>query len=188
MDERIRTFIAVKIKPEQKLIEQLHELKRLFKDERINWVPENNFHLTLRFLGDTTPEQLVAMHSSLEQLSNQFYAFDFQISGTGTFGSKGNPRVLFVNIQFPEVMRSLVNEIEEAVVSVGFHEELKPFRPHLTLGRIKHLENRTRFLQIVNEIPQLDYQNVRVSEFILYQSILQPSGPIYKTLKTYILR
>lgn len=188
MDEKIRTFIAVKIYPEQRLIDQLRDFKRLFKDERINWVPEDNFHLTLRFLGDTTLEQLAVIHSSLEQLSNQLSAFDFQISGTGTFGSKGNPRVLFVNIQFPEDMRILVKKIEEAVVSAGFCEELKPFRPHLTLGRIKHLENRTRFLQIVNEIPQLDYQIVRVSEFILFQSILQPRGPIYKPLKTYLLR
>lgn len=188
MKDKIRTFIAVKIHPEQKLLDQLHEFKRLFKDERINWVPEDNFHLTLRFLGDTTREQLADLHSNLKQLSNQFSSFDFQISGTGTFGSKGNPRVLFVNIQFPEEMGKLAKEIEKVASSVGFHEELKPFRPHLTLGRIKYLENRTRFLQIVNEIPQLDYQTVRVSEFVLYQSILQPGGPIYKPLKTYILR
>jgi len=188
MKDKIRTFIAIKIKPEKKLIDLLLEFRRLFNDERINWVSEDNFHLTLRFLGETTHEQVHALHSSLEQISNQFKKFEFKISGTGTFGPKSNPRVLFVNIHFPEEMEKLVKEIEKAMVLVGFYEELKPFRPHLTLGRIKYLNDRTRFLRILDEISQVDYQTVQVSEFVLYQSILRPEGPVYKPLKTYLLQ
>ena len=188
MKDKIRTFIAIKIEPEQKLVNQLLEFKKHFKDERINWVQEDNLHLTLRFLGETSREQVLALHTKFEQLSNQIRSFEFKISGTGTFGSKGNPRVIFVNIQFTEEMEKLAKEIEKVVVSVGFHKELKPFRPHLTLGRIKYLNNRLRFLQIMDEIPQVDYQNVRVSEFVLYQSILRQEGPVYKPLKTYLLQ
>jgi len=188
MKDKIRTFIAIKIKPGQKLIGQLREFKRLFKNERINWVPEDNFHLTLRFNGDTTREQLEALYLEMDMVANQISTFNFQISGTGYFVRKGNPRVLFVNIVFPEEMKKLAEKIETAVVSVGFQENLKPFRPHLTMGRIKQLENRTRFYQMMEEQPKVEYQSVQVSEFILYQSILRPEGPVYKPIKTYPLR
>lgn len=187
MENNIRTFVAIKINPEQKLIAQSHEFKQLFKDERINWVPEDNFHLTLRFIGNTNTEQVHILCDILGELAKRINLFEFQISGTGYFGTKGNPRVLFANIKFSEEMKQLVNEIEKTVVSLGFHEELKPFRPHLTLGRIKHLENRSRFIRILDEMPQQHYQSVHVSEFILYQSILRPDGPVYQPIKTFVL-
>lgn len=188
MKDTIRTFIAIKISSEEKLKGQLQSLKTLFKDERINWVDPDNFHLTLRFLGETSREQLNLLHPKLQQLSSQFKQFNFDISGLDTFGNKGNPRVLFVNIQFPEELEKLVKDIENAVVSVGFHSELKPFRPHLTLGRIKHLSNRSLFIKEVNQIPNSNYQSVQVSEIILYQSILRPSGPEYKPIHKYSLQ
>lgn len=188
MKDKIRTFIATKVHPEQKLLDQLNEFKKQFKNERLNWVPAQNFHLTLRFLGETTHSQVLELDKKLELLSAQFKAFDIQILGTGSFGPKGNPRVIYSNIQFPDEMRILASEIEKVAVSIGFHEELKPFRPHLTLARIKNLNNRTQFLQAMNEMPQIKYQSVRVTEFILYQSILGTEGPVYKPLKTYQLQ
>ena len=187
MGHNIRTFVAIKIKPEQKLIGQFSEFRRLFRDEQINWVSEDDFHLTLRFIGNTSSEQISILKNKLEEIATQINSFEFQISGAGYFKSKGTPRVLFVKIIHPEILEQLVALVEEAVVAVGFHKELKPFRPHLTLGRIKYLENRTRFYQLMDELPSVQYQNVRVSEFILYQSTLRPEGPVYKPIKTFEL-
>lgn len=187
MENNIRIFVAIKINPEQKLIAQFHEFKQLFKDEQINWVQEENFHLTLRFLGEIAQHKITGLTIGLQEIASQFHSFEFQISGTGYFGTKGNPRVLFANIGFPNEMKQLANEVEKTVVSRGFYEELKPFRPHLTLGRIKHLENRSRFIRILDEMPQQHYQSVQVSEFVLYQSILRPEGPVYQPIKTFVL-
>lgn len=187
MENNIRIFIAIKINPEQKLKAQFDEFKLLFKDERINWVQEDNFHLTLRFIGNTNAGQVRVLCDKLVELAKQINPFEFQILGAGYFGTKDNPRVLFVNTRVPDEMKQLANDVEKAVVSLGFRGELKPFRPHLTLGRIKHLENRSRFIRVLDEMPQQHYQSVHVSEFILYQGILRPEGPVYQPIKTFVL-
>ena len=185
MKDVIRTFIAIKIQPEQKLIDQRAKLKQLFKNERINWVSEDNFHLTLRFTGDTTREQLYALVDGLEALTPQFKPFEIKVEGAGYFSAKGKPRVLFVKVACPEMMNDLVAGVERTVQEAGFHRELKPFRPHLTLGRIKYLENNNRFFEILDTMPQLEYQRQIVNEIVLYQSILRPEGPVYKTIQKF---
>ncbi len=188
MEKHIRTFVAVKIIPEQKLIDQFSSFKKLFRDERINWVPEDNFHLTLRFLGNTTREQLYALVDRLENVAAACSKFEFTIAGAGYFKSKGNPRVLFLKLIEEDALAMLAQKVEEAVTAVGFHPELKPFRPHLTLGRIKYLENRSRFTSIIDALPEKEYQQVEVSEFILYQSILSSDGPTYKAIQKFQLQ
>ncbi len=188
MKDTIRTFIAIKINPDPVLIDQLSEFKRLFKDERINWVPEDNFHLTLRFIGDTSREQLYELVDRLEEVASNQNSFKFKIEGAGYFKSKGNPRVLFVKIVDEGALKNLAEKVEVEVVASGLHAELKEFRPHLTLGRIKFLDNRNRFYASVDELPQREYQTVEVSEFILYQSILRSKGPIYKPIRIFKLQ
>ncbi|WP_340114485.1 RNA 2',3'-cyclic phosphodiesterase [Maribellus mangrovi] len=188
MQKEIRTFIALKIKPEQELVTQMRTFKKLFKDESINWVPEDNFHLTLRFIGNTTREQLYNLVDKLEDVTKEQAGFSFKIEGAGYFKSKGNPRVLFVKITEEEALKQLAKKVESAVTSIGFFPELKSFRPHLTLGRIKFLENRNRFMSIIDELPEKEYQQVEVSEFVLYQSILRPEGPVYKPIQTFQLQ
>lgn len=184
----IRAFIALKINPEQKLLDQFREFKRLFKGARIKWVPEENFHLTLRFIGNTTREQFYALIDRLEELALQINPFEIKIEGAGYFSSKGMPRVLFMKIRYPETLNKLVADVEQAVVETGFHQELKPFRPHLTLGRIKHLDKHIRLTDILDNIPNIEYQRQFVDEFILYQSILRSEGPVYKPIKTFKLK
>ena len=87
-----------------------------------------------------------------------------------------------------QALSQLAQKVENVVTSIGFLPELKPFRPHLTLGRIKFLENRNRFMAIIDELPHKEYQQVEVSEFILFQSILRPEGPVYKPLQTFKLQ
>ena len=185
MKDVIRTFVALKIQPEQKLIDQLNEFKRLFRNERINWVPENNFHLTLRFIGDTTREQLCKLVDGLNALTPQFSSFEIKVEGTGYFSAKGKPRVLFLKVVYPEELQRLVSGVEQLVIETGFHPELKQFRPHLTLGRIKHLENSNRFFNVLDSLPQHEYQHQMVSEIILYQSTLRPEGPVYKSIQKF---
>lgn len=188
MKDVIRTFIALKIQPEQRLIDQLNEFKRLFRNERINWVPEDNFHLTLRFIGDTTREQLYSLVDGLEALTPLFSPFEIKVEGADYFSAKGKPRVLFLKVVYPDELQKLVSGVEQLVVETGFHPELKPFRPHLTLGRIKHLGNRNRFIAVLDSLPQYEYQRQMVSEIILYQSILLPDGPVYKPIQKFELK
>ncbi len=173
--------------PNQALVNQLWNFQKLFKNERINWVPEDNFHLTLRFIGNTTREQLYELVDRLDEVAAEQKQFGFTISGAGYFKSKGNPRILFLKINEEKMLTDLATKVEAAVTATGFNTELKPFRPHLTLGRIKNLDNRSRFTSIIDALPEKEYQQVEVSEFILYQSILRAEGPAYKPIQKFKL-
>lgn len=188
MHTEIRTFVALKIHPEVEVLNQLNSFKLAFKNDSIKWTDEANFHLTLRFVGNTTREQLYKLVDGFEVLSEQFKPFQIELKGAGYFQRKGKPQVLFLKIPESEALRNLAAAIEKEVVAAGFYEELKPFRPHLTLGRIKHLESRVRFYSFVDELNETKYQDSLVSEFTLYQSILKPEGPVYKAIKTFKLK
>lgn len=188
MKKEIRTFVAIKIQPGQKLLKQVSSFKEQFKDDRINWVSDDNLHLTLRFIGNTTREQLYTLVDALEVFVESCSPFSFELKGCGYFNGKGKPRVLFVKVKELEQLKQMAEGIEKCVVSCGFQNELKPFRPHLTLGRIKYLENRNRFIAVMDEMEVISYQHVEVSEFILYQSILSTEGPSYKRIKTFEIK
>ncbi|RIJ46840.1 RNA 2',3'-cyclic phosphodiesterase [Maribellus luteus] len=188
MNKEIRTFVAVKIIPEKALMDQFQQFKSIFRGDGINWVQEDNFHLTLRFLGNTSRFQAEQLSERFAEVASGFTSFEFAVKGVGYFKSKGSPRVLFLKISDSEQLSALASEIETSVVAAGFQEEQKAFRPHLTLGRIKHLGNRNRFCSIVDDLPEALYQRVKVSEFIFYQSILRPEGPVYQPIETFQLK
>ncbi|MCY1718821.1 RNA 2',3'-cyclic phosphodiesterase [Prolixibacteraceae bacterium Z1-6] len=188
MQSEIRTFIAVKIRPEQKLLKLLKDFKSVFAGESIKWVDEDNLHLTLRFLGNTTRQQLYELVDRLQVVAELTDSFQLKIKGAGYFKSKGQPRVVFVRIIDSDSLSELVAGIEQNAVAIGFQDELKAFRPHLTLGRIKHLENKNRFYSKMEKLESIDFQKVDVTEFILYQSILRPEGPVYRVIKKFELK
>ena len=150
----------------------MNSFKDQFIGEKINWVPGNNFHLTLRFLGNTNREQLHELVDAFEHTASKVKAFTIELKGAGYFKSKGKPRVIFLRVLESGQLEDLVTMIEKDVVSCGFHKELKPFRPHLTLGRIRRLENQSNFVAVLSNMETISYQEETVASFILYQSIL----------------
>lgn len=188
MRDHIRTFVAIKIDPNQEVMNLLKRFKNLFPHDRINWVDTDNFHLTLRFIGNTTREQLYELVDRLENLLSEKPKFGITLKGCGYFKSKNQPRVLFIKLSESKELLQLAREIEKHVVACGFDEEKKAFRPHLTLGRIKSVENRNRFFSLIDELPTVEYQKTEVKEIILFQSILKQSGPEYRPIKTFTLK
>ncbi|MDX8340864.1 RNA 2',3'-cyclic phosphodiesterase [Draconibacterium sp. IB214405] len=188
MRDHIRTFIAIKIHPNEKVLDLLQYLKKQFPADKINWVDTENFHLTLRFLGNTTREQLYELVDRLEEVVSRKKKCKLSLKGTGYFKSKNQPRVLFVKIQAEEVLELLVQEIEKEVVSCSFEAEQKAYKPHLTLGRIKHVQNTNRFFSLLDEMPSDIYQEIKVDGIILFQSILKTTGPEYRPIKTFALQ
>ncbi len=183
MKETIRTFIAIKITAEKKLLDSIAELKKSLAGEEIRWVDIDNLHLTLRFLGETNQFQVAEIIKMLESISKQFQPFQFSLKGVSIFKKKIQPRVLFVSIENDLVLKQLAAEILEMSKTPGFKVEENTFNPHLTLGRIKFIQNKTDFYALVNKFCDTKFQSVIVSETIFYQSILGSEGPTYKPLK-----
>ncbi|MCG6185988.1 RNA 2',3'-cyclic phosphodiesterase [Maribellus maritimus] len=175
----IRTFIAVKIKPEPELVNLLHNCRDVFEREAIKWVEENNLHLTLKFLGETSPAQIQKIKNCIENSGAKYSSFVFQLNGLGYFESKGQPRVLFSGIRNFEQIEFFAADLETCLNTLGFEKENREFKPHLTIGRIKFLKNKKSFYRFVEERKNQTFQIVKVTEVIFYQSILKTGGPQY---------
>ncbi len=182
MPEMLRTFIAVKIEPEPELLQLMKCLKKKFSDQKIKWVEENNLHLTIKFLGDTTPLQVEKVKEILQETAKNFSEFQFDLQGIGFFKRNRQPKVLFVNIEKYKYLKQFADELDTKLSGLGFEKEQREFNPHLTLGRIKYLRNKSRFYKTIEEYKSILIQQVKIDEIIYYQSILKSDGPEYKFL------
>jgi RNA 2',3'-cyclic 3'-phosphodiesterase len=123
----------------------------------------------------------------LNQVSKQFSSFSFELEGLGFFKNREKPRVLFANIKEGEVLQLLAAEIDNRLSTFGFEPEKRPFKPHLTLARIKFLKNKKAFYQAVEKYRETLFQSVNIYELIFYRSILRPEGPEYLSINKFKL-
>jgi RNA 2',3'-cyclic 3'-phosphodiesterase len=184
MTDLIRTFVAVKIEPAPALIQMMNELKTELSGEAVKWVEANKLHLTMKFLGDTMSSQVDEIGEELNHAAKMFSSFSFQLEGLGFFKNKGMLRVLFANIKEGEVLQHMTAEIGFRLANLGFEPEPRPFKPHLTLARIKFLKNKKAFYQAVEKYRDTFIQTVTINELIFYRSVLKPEGPEYLPLNT----
>lgn len=184
----IRTFIAIKIEPGKDLIDLMNVCTKSLRNESIKWVEPENMHLTLKFLGDTSVEQVERVKEFLDKKISRFAVFNFIIHGLGYFKSNGQPRVIYSGIKDYQVLKDLNIEIGNEMLQLGFQKESREFNPHLTLGRIKSVKNKKSLFQLMEKYGNQKIQVVKVTEVIFYQSILKPQGPIYQPLKKVVLK
>ena len=137
-----------------------------------------NLHLTLKFLGEVEFEKIKEIRKNLQKI--KLKKFKVEMGEIGVFSPKFI-RILWLSIKGCE---KLQKEIDEKLVN--FFEKEKRFMGHLTLARIKRIEDRKAFLNSLNriKIPKLDFE---IKEFKLKSSILDSKGPKYEDIETYIL-
>ena len=184
----MRTFIAIKINPQGLLPEIFQSLKKELTNESIRWVDEHNLHLTVKFIGEATEEQVLQIINNLIHYTSTAQSFSFNLEGLGMFMNNKIPRVLFINISTKENLKKLAADIDNELLVIGIEKEMRPFNPHLTLARIKYLRDRNRFYQLVQKYNDKFSGSVVVNEIIFYQSILKPAGPFYKELAIFTLQ
>jgi len=185
-----RLFLAIPIQTENNgFAPLLNELKtRLSHEKRINWSIPKNIHLTLKFIGDTYPQDEPKIIEAVGKVLEKHNRFEMDFNRTGVFGSSYAPRVLWLGMQqTPQQLVDLEEEILNAFDGIGFMRDRQNFVPHITLGRIKDLCEKQYFRKVTMAIEQKTYIHQEVKEVILFQSILRPEGAIYKPLKKWEL-
>lgn len=181
--DNLRTFVAIDIKVEHSLKSKWEELKLLLRNDTVKWVDERTIHLTLFFLGETTPLQVKEVTRELEIALKDTQTFLIQITGLGLFGNPSNPKVIWAGIAESKPLQLLKEKLDIALLRQGFEDTQSKFSPHLTLGRIKHIKSTNVLNSLIKSNKSFHFYDVEVARVIFYQSILTPSGPIYKPLK-----
>ena len=184
MSATMRTFVALPVPltaPLEELFDWLGQL-----GPGVRPVRADGLHVTLKFLGETAAWQVEEIAESLRKTASKWDPFELVFRGIGQMPPR-RPRVIFADLSDPErevsLMAGPVAEIEEAMVSLGFGAESRPFRPHLTLARIRsHPGGELDEIRLAYEDVVL--AEVRCDHFELIRSELAPGGARYTTLVT----
>lgn len=180
----IRAFIAIDISSEiqEKLEELSGQLRERLEGLPIRWVPVENIHVTLKFLGNVSLSNLEMLEKILAAEAGVHPPFEISAGELGAFPSERRPRVLWVGVQAPAELNALQSGIENQTTRLGYAEERRPFSPHLTLGRVsRNAKSRhTRQISQVLRDFEVGYLGAaRIRAVHLYKSDLQPGGAVY---------
>ena len=176
----MRLFIAIEIPDEVK--KEMAEVQRRLKGSGVeaSWPRAEGIHLTLKFLGET-PESLVSdILNGMRQAAGGIGPFRLQVAGSGTFPNPKNARVAWIGLSGDiEMLNRLQAGVEDAMVRLGMEREERKFTPHLTLGRIKYIRSRDKWLKTLEEIKDVTLPGFDVTAVSLMKSELKPSGAVY---------
>ncbi len=174
-----RLFAALKIHPGDDFLKSYRELKQELGHERIKWVEDSNIHITLKFFGETAEQKIPVICSVLKNRAAMTRSFDCQLTGLGIFGSAYAPKVIWVGIAPYAELVNLMKYIHDDLKVAGFEPDRQNLVPHLTLGRIKFLQDKVLFNRTISGYNTLSSSPFPISEMILYESILRRVGPEY---------
>ena len=191
----VRTFIAIEFSTavHQQLQAIITDLQHNLQDHKIpaclRWVAAKNIHLTLRFLGETTPLQSQRLTSGLCAATSDHPPFALTIGGLGGFPNLRQPRVLWLSVggDLPQ-LTALQTKVEAAVQVAGFAAEERPFSAHVTLARAQRNATKVQLRRVgellreQRTIPQIP---VHIDSIVHMQSDLRAGGAVYRPLAQF---
>ena len=180
-----RLFAAIKIQPDKNFLDQLLQLKMQLKYEKIKWVEDRNIHVTLKFFGETDERNIPEIEGVLKKVASDNLPFGFRLQSLGVFGSRYDPRVIWVGIDPYEKLVKLMKDLHTELKTIGYEPDRQNLVPHLTLGRIKELKDKQHFQLTIEKYREISTPEMIAMEFLLYESILKREGPVYLVVKTF---
>ncbi|MCD0458313.1 RNA 2',3'-cyclic phosphodiesterase [Roseiconus lacunae] len=185
--QTIRSFISIPITPgitsaASKIIRALKPV-----DSGIKWVPIDNLHLTLKFLGEVDNVEIPDVCNAIRRVTQQIAPFELHFHGTGGFPNLEKPRVLYAGIEDPSGrLVQMVADMELELADLGFKPEPRDYRPHLTLGRARSKGGRVsaELTEAAESFRDTHLGDMVVDELNLMASFLDKQGPTYQVMDT----
>jgi RNA 2',3'-cyclic 3'-phosphodiesterase len=177
-----RLFIAVEIRKSPALVAVIDDFKKTFRNDNIKWTDNAGLHLTTQFLGDTDEDKIPQLIESISNTCKGFSIFNLAILGAGVFKNIHNPSVLWLGVERYDILKTIKEKLDVSLSNLGFQLEERAFKPHLTLGRIKQLNNTELLKTMIFKYQEKPIVQETINKVILFESELTPKGPIYKKL------
>jgi 2'-5' RNA ligase len=186
--EQIRTFVAIELTQglRDSLSHLQDRLKRRVPERAVRWVRPEAIHLTLKFLGDVPAVRIESISQAVEGACHGFGRFTIEVADLGCFPNARRPRVIWVGVREPRgTLLGLQEAIEGALAELGFKPENRPFKPHLTLGRVQRRAGRSEQQRLGELIAHSEVGllgRMSVTSLNVMRSELRPGGAVYTAL------
>lgn len=180
----MRAFIAIDLSAEIQgaLARQQAAFQDASPDAR--WTRPEGTHLTLKFLGEISDQQVSQVTAALSALPS-FPPFAVEVKGFGFFPDARRPGVFWAGVAAPPDLTELAGRIEDSMEKLGFARERRAFNPHLTLARFKIPRPQPRLRALVEQQADTSLGRFEVSEFFLFESRLSPHGAEYRRVARF---
>jgi 2'-5' RNA ligase len=173
----MRLFIAIEF---EELSDYLKQLQQQIPEAKATFPKQ--FHLTLKFLGEVDENKLEEIKKKLKQIP--FSPFKLKLKDTGVFPSEKFIRVVWIGLEDGEQIKQLQQQIENSLEEMFKKDDR--FHPHITLARIKFIENEKKeeFISKIKEI-KIEPKEIEIKSFKLIKSTLTGEGPVYEDLEVF---
>ncbi len=182
-----RCFVAAPASPEicDRATEIQGVLRQSPRRQGLRWLKTGAFHITLKFLGDVPVEDISYIAQQLGIVALGCWPTGLRLERLGVFPNPKRPRVLWWGSdgeKVPAELRALHFHVEEALHLLGFEKEDRPFRPHITIGRMKENVDPIALAEAMEQARPLIEAEFPIHGIELMESRLDPQGAIYESL------
>jgi 2'-5' RNA ligase len=186
-DQAVRAFLA--IAPPAEILQAIANIQNRLKRScpfDVRWLKSESIHLTLKFFGNISGEDIIALSRVVEQCCSVFAPLQLAVKKLGVFPSPQRPRVLWVGLEGETApLLILQQNLEQEWAACGFAKEDRPFRPHVTIGRIKSVRlagDPDKFMALADDWSAGSF---RADGLTLFQSVLTPQRAVYTKLNWF---
>jgi 2'-5' RNA ligase len=183
----MRAFIAVELSP--RLKDTIATIQSELKKARaeVKWVQPDICHITLKFLGEVTAEQVEPIRTILDQCAGRRTPFQLSVNAIGAFPTIEKPNIIWLGLKDEaNMLTTIASEIEDQVAPMGFIKESRPFTPHITIGRTRAGSHKALSQALKSVTPPDEILEVKTLTF--FQSTLSSTGPTYYPHFTSLLK
>ncbi|EPG73614.1 2'-5' RNA ligase [Leptospira fainei serovar Hurstbridge str. BUT 6] len=151
--------------------------------EGARWVSPENFHITLVFLGEISPDKVEQVHEICASIVVK--PFSVSLNGLGWFRQK-SPSILYVRVDRSVELQELQKTLESGCRRFGFSVEKREYVPHVTIGRLRDVA-QGKAMVYLDEFESINAPAFEVNEFHIYSSRSGGEGPIYRIEDSFSL-
>ena len=179
----MRAFLAIGLPPPIRTALETLQQDLAHSGADVKWVEPAHLHVTLKFLGEIADEQRQAIEVLLKRVADRHRSFALGLGSVGAFPSVTAPRVIWVGLTVGhEHVSQLATAIDEAGAAFAVEKDVRPFSPHLTIGRVRSSRRRQELVRQLQRTAWEPPPPWQVGSLTFYQSILSSAGPSYTVL------
>lgn len=185
MGEMTRAFLALELPDEAHAAaaDTIERLRAEIGARDVKWVAPENLHITLRFFGSLEAADIARVRAEVRQLDGRFAGIATGWSELGAFPNPRRPQVIWLGLSDEGgALKALAREVNGRLVRAGFGRADKPFRAHVTVGRVRR--GRRIAWPTASDCLTISAPGFSIQQIALLKSTLTPQGPVYTPLET----